>query len=144
MEYYSAYAMVLYSLGIRAAFYMVLIRFSSSREQWYPDKMVNCCCTQARNALGLFSVGSEIVDAGLALFCGSDLYLARRAVGDGITLARCVSSLCKSIHLWAHIMIKGMPPTSAPGITAWLYFWVPLSGRLSIVACMEREQYCIS
>ena len=107
MQYYSAYAMVLYSLGIRAAFYTVLIRFSSTREKWYPDKMVgacscpssaqpaqaaatqvHCCCTQARNALGVMSLLCEALDAGLALVCGSDLYLARRALGDCITLGR--------------------------------------------------------
>ena len=49
---------------------------------------VNCCCTQARNALGVLSLLCEALDAGLALHCGSDLYLARRALGDCITLGR--------------------------------------------------------
>ena len=140
MQYYAEYAVVLYSLGMRAAFYTVLIRFSSSREQWYPDKLVHCCCTQARNALGLLSLLSEVVDASLALQCGSGLYLARRAIGDSVTLARCASAAGSGFQ--SDLACTGTPRTKECGRTDWPSWLGQASGRSSTARFMGLVPFC--
>lgn len=85
---FAPYAVVLYSLGLRATFYIVLIRFTDVRKEWYPHEEVRFCCTEARNSLGVLNMIAEITDAALSWSCMPELYLLRRAVGDSVTLAR--------------------------------------------------------
>lgn len=85
---FAAYAVVLYSLGLRACFYVVLIRFTDVRKEWYPEQEVQFCCTEARNSLGVLNMIAEVVDAALSWQCLPELYLLRRAVGDAVTLGR--------------------------------------------------------